>query len=47
VALILVTETAPRVRYLRQIEVCDRDDEAVIDREWNPGFEIFDRRDWR
>ncbi len=31
----------------RQIELCDRHSEAVIDRERRRGFEIFDHRDWR
>src|SRR5208282_241233 len=30
-----------------QIELCERHAEAVIARERRPGFEIFDRRDWR
>jgi hypothetical protein len=32
---------------LRQIELCDRDAEAVIARERKRGFEINDRRDLR
>lgn len=34
-------------RHVRQIELCDRHAEAVIARERERGFEIFDRRDWR
>jgi hypothetical protein len=34
-------------RPVRQIELCDRHAEAVIDRERQRGLEIFDARDWR
>jgi len=34
-------------RHIRQIELCDRHDEAVIARERARGLEIQDRRDWR
>jgi hypothetical protein len=34
-------------RPVRQIELRDRHAEAVVARERQRGFEIFDRRDWR
>jgi hypothetical protein len=32
---------------VRQIEMCDRNAEAVIARERKRSLEAFDRRDWR